>query len=108
MIRKYSDDACDLIESEWADFVFIDGNHTYPFVLKDLENYWPKVKPGGYLTGHDYWHRSAENGGDFSEPMVFEAVTQFAKKNNLAVESFGQHGEFPACFAIKKKLTNAI
>ena len=35
------------------DAVFIDGNHSYEYVKKDLENYWPKVKPGGIVALHD-------------------------------------------------------
>ena len=35
------------------DAVFIDGNHSYEYVKKDLENYWPKVKAGGIVALHD-------------------------------------------------------
>ena len=36
------------------DWVYIDGNHTYEFVRDDLASYYPKIKPGGWLTGDDY------------------------------------------------------
>jgi len=36
------------------DFIFIDGNHTYDYVKSDINNWYPKVKPGGILMGHDY------------------------------------------------------
>ena len=35
------------------DAVFIDGNHSYEYVKKDLQNYWHKVKPGGIVALHD-------------------------------------------------------
>lgn len=35
------------------DAVFIDGNHSYEYVKKDLENYYPKVKTGGIVALHD-------------------------------------------------------
>jgi precorrin-6B methylase 2 len=35
------------------DFVFIDGNHQYLQVLRDIDAWWPKVKSGGVLSGHD-------------------------------------------------------
>jgi predicted O-methyltransferase YrrM len=35
------------------DAVFIDGNHSYEYVKKDLENYYPKVKIGGIVALHD-------------------------------------------------------
>ena len=36
------------------DFAFIDGDHFYEGVRADLAAWWPKVRPGGLLTGHDY------------------------------------------------------
>jgi cephalosporin hydroxylase len=46
---------------EYFDWIYIDGNHQYEFVLLDLESYYPKVKAGGFLVGDDYgvegwWH----------------------------------------------------
>lgn len=43
------------------DFAFIDGNHLYESVRDDILAWWPKVRPGGLLTGHDYGvYRDAE------------------------------------------------
>lgn len=39
---------------ESLDFVFIDGLHTYEGVKRDIEIWWPKVREGGILCGHDY------------------------------------------------------
>jgi len=36
------------------DFLFIDGDHTYKGVRNDLRNWFPKVKSGGIIAGHDY------------------------------------------------------
>jgi len=36
------------------DFVYIDGNHDYNYVKKDLELYYPKVKDGGVLGGDNF------------------------------------------------------
>ena len=102
-IRDFSNKAHSQIPNNWADFIFIDGNHEFDYVLQDLEDYWPKVANGGYMTGHDYWHRSIEHGGDFNQPMVFEAVEHFAKKNRLQYRTHGLHGKFPACFSFKKE-----
>lgn len=36
------------------DFVYIDGNHSYEACLQDLKNFFPRVKSGGLVAGHDY------------------------------------------------------
>jgi predicted O-methyltransferase YrrM len=38
------------------DFVFIDAAHDYDNVKADVLAWWPKVKPGGVLAGHDIRH----------------------------------------------------
>ena len=39
---------------ESLDFVFIDAAHDYESVTKDLKAWYPKVKKGGVIAGHDY------------------------------------------------------
>lgn len=68
-IYKTSDDAASEFEDESLDFVFIDGLHTYEQVLKDCVNYYPKLKKGGYIIGHDFARIQAVN----------TAVREFAK-----------------------------
>ncbi len=71
--RALSDEAAgDFAESE-LDWVYIDGNHLYDFVMRDLELYDPKVVPGGYLTGDDYGIEGWWDNG------VEKAVQQFVK-----------------------------
>jgi len=36
------------------DFVFIDADHYYKSVVADILAWWPRVKVGGILAGHDY------------------------------------------------------
>ncbi len=71
-IRKFSDDALDDIE-EKVDFVYIDGNHQYEYVRRDVRNYYPLVKKGGVIGGHDF----------FTDNGVANAITEFARKNRL-------------------------
>lgn len=42
------------IKDESLDFVYIDGNHQYSSVLEDIKIWYPKIKNGGILAGHDY------------------------------------------------------
>lgn len=53
-------------EDEIVDFIFIDGAHTFEGVTKDLEAWWPKLKPGSRMGGDDIrW------------AQVYRAVTTF-------------------------------
>jgi len=36
----------------FPDWVYLDGDHTQ--VDQDIAAWWPKIKRGGWLTGHDY------------------------------------------------------
>ena len=36
------------------DFVYIDAQHTYEALMRDIGNYLPKIKRGGWIGGHDY------------------------------------------------------
>ena len=47
-------EAAPLIPDHSLDFAYVDARHDYASVLEDLEAWFPKVKPGGILAGHDY------------------------------------------------------
>ena len=55
LIRKYSMDAVKDFEDESLDFVYIDANHELPWVMDDVYFWGLKVKPGGIISGHDYY-----------------------------------------------------
>ena len=68
---------------EKLDFVYIDGNHNYEFVMKDLNAYYDLVKKDGILCGHDYdipKNKLSDNG-------VRQAVNDFFEKKGLTVHS---------------------
>ena len=55
IIREFSHEAVDRFSEESLDFIFIDGNHKFESVLQDVKIWWPKLKSGGVLAGHDYF-----------------------------------------------------
>lgn len=52
--RNLSTDAAKDFHKESIDYVYIDARHDYCGVKADIEHYWPIVKPGGIIAGHDY------------------------------------------------------
>lgn len=69
----------------WAnalyDLVYIDGDHKYEAVAADLRAWWPKVRPGGLLAGHDF----ICPGEEVPWPGVQKAVLQFSDTLGLDV-----------------------
>ena len=47
-------DAAKHVVDSSLDLVFIDADHSYEGVKADLAAWAPKVKPGGWIGGHDY------------------------------------------------------
>lgn len=72
--RASSEEAAAQFKNEYFDWVYIDGNHLREFVLRDLENYYPKVKTGGYIAGDDYGVEG------WWEDGVTRAVEEFAAR----------------------------
>ena len=54
LIQAPSNLAARLIADGSLDFVFIDACHEFGYVWSDIKNWWPKVRIGGVIGGHDY------------------------------------------------------
>lgn len=97
MIRKFSEDAVKDVP-DTIDFLYIDGNHQYKYVRKDLELYYPKVKMNRYIVGDDAIDINDsdrnENGdilrnwapGSYGHYGVVKAFREFSDKHMLVGE----------------------
>jgi len=74
-----------LIKDESLDFVYIDANHKKVPVCTDINAWCPKVKPGGFVSGHDYT-------SEF--PGVVSSIDRFAEENCYTVNEVGNHWWF--------------
>jgi len=74
VVEMRSVEAADEFEGEAFDLVFIDADHSYEGVKADIEAWFPKVKEGGYISGHDY-----ENTDERFNFGVTEAVDEFCE-----------------------------
>ncbi|GAI76313.1 unnamed protein product, partial [marine sediment metagenome] len=75
---------------EYFDFVFIDAEHSEAALASDIDAWYPKVKPGGLLCGHDYGHKHF--------PGVADAVNKFAGRTGLKLEA-----KKDKCWFIRKR-----
>lgn len=53
IIRSFSLSAANR-QTEALDFVYLDGRHDELSVMADIRAWWPLVRSGGVLAGHDY------------------------------------------------------
>ena len=60
-LRVPSNQAVRLIDDNSLDLVFIDADHHYDSVKEDIEIWYPKVKKGGIISGHDYYMNDGIN-----------------------------------------------
>lgn len=87
ILEMKSSEAVLRFDDESLDFIFIDGDHTYESVLEDLTLWYPKIKNGGLLMGHD-----------FASSPVSNAVTHFRHTNNIT----SYMSVYISCYAWKK------
>jgi len=91
-LRKTSESANREFQNEEAfDFVYIDGDHSYESVKKDITLYYPLIKNNGLIGGHDYT--------PYTE-TVMRAVNEFAEEAKLEL-----HTVFPDWWFIVRTRT---
>lgn len=72
--KAFSHDALETFDDNYLDWVYIDGNHNYDVVSKDLEICRKKVKSDGIISGDDYYWRGKK------DAPVKAAVQEFLAK----------------------------
>jgi FkbM family methyltransferase len=93
IVRMDSVKAASMFPDEFFDFIYIDADHSYEGVVRDITAWWPKIKKGGLFCGDDY----IPDNGDIwltvgqQEPVyagkfgVRKAVNEFIENNNLSL-----------------------
>ena len=77
VLEGISWDMAEKVKDGSLDFVFIDANHSYECVAKDIKAWTPKLHPGGMLCGHDFSEKRAG---------VIKAVTELVSDFSLGVD----------------------
>lgn len=76
LLRCCSNEAAPIIQDGFFDLVYIDGDHRYERVVEDIRIWLPKIRPMGFIGGHDC---------DRGHPGVVQAVREiFGEDYNRA------------------------
>lgn len=82
VIKDHSDAAARRIADGSLDLVFIDADHSYDGCRADIRAWYPKIKPGGWIGGHDY-----ENPDPSFAFGVTQAVDDWAWSSGRPIET---------------------
>lgn len=91
LIRMDSQEFSQQLADSSQQLVFLDGNHTYQYVRKELECWWPKIRMHGVLCGDDYWMES-----------VSSAVNHFVKNLDLTLNFISKNDDYKTWFIQKR------
>ena len=94
IIRKFSMDALSDVPDNSLDFVYIDANHTFDYVMQDIIEWSKKVKFGGVIAGHDYYR--------FRNAGVVAAVDVYTRMHGIE-EWFVTDEKMPSFFWLRDK-----
>lgn len=72
IVKGESTEIATWFEDKSLDFVYIDACHNYENVREDIIAWYPKVKPGGVLGGHDYDWDGVQRAVDKAFPVGFQ------------------------------------
>lgn len=78
--RQLSGEAAAEFEREYFDWIYVDAMHDQESVQQDLTAYFHRVKPDGFICGHDYANHPLSRQLGFG---VIPAVNAFVKQFNL-------------------------
>ena len=79
LIRDFSHNAVEKFENNYFDYIYLDADHSYEATWSDMQRWWPKVKSGGILGGHDYNQGFIDEYG--YKYGVYEAVHSFINQH---------------------------
>jgi len=81
--RGPSDRVAEEFPDNYFDWVYVDGDHRYESVLRDLELYHRKLKSGSIVAGDDYTKAAGQWWGDGVIRAVGEVVRRGCTRISL-------------------------
>lgn len=97
IIRAFSEQAVAQFDNDLLDAVYIDANHNYENVTKDITMWSDKVKSGGIISGHDYIRRKGQD----QYYAVVQALNDYCNSNGIEEITVWRGDEVPSWSFIK-------
>jgi hypothetical protein len=88
-------------------FVYLDARHDYASVMADLNAWYPTIRPGGVLAGHDYLNGTIGEGAQRTVFDVKRAVTQWLGQHGYTDVHVTEYDQYPTWYLIKHDSTDA-
>jgi predicted O-methyltransferase YrrM len=83
------------------DMIYIDADHSYEAVAKDLKLSFKKIKDGGYIMGHDYEMNRSKTKNEYGFG-VDRAVDEFCDEKHQTIFAKAYDGCVSYAIKIKK------
>jgi len=80
--RGYTFDVVKEFPDNFFDLIYHDADHTEEGFLRDMEDWWPKMRSGAAVTGDDYRDDLTGTGVRYG---VINALKTFSKKYNVEI-----------------------
>lgn len=97
--RNYTSVCVEQFEDGYFDYIYVDARHDYTGVREDITLWWPKLKVGGIMAGHDYidaeevekisgqdWSVSADGTKNPNGKAVKSAVDEWAAEHRQVLQ----------------------
>ena len=97
--KNYTTVCSERFKDGYFDFIYVDARHDYVGAKEDMVTWWPKLKRGGIMAGHDYldaqevadlsgqnWSISADGTVNTENKAVKSAVDEFAAEVHVPVQ----------------------
>jgi hypothetical protein len=94
-LEEFSPAAADNFADGSLDFVYLDGNHSEPYITQDIEAWTPKVRKGGIVAGHDYARIKSKDGIASGNWAVIPAIHKYANEHDLQLIIWGLEAKVP-------------